>query len=434
MRDAAEHERGQPMARGDGRPGDPVRAHEPIRLSRNRAYTILWTSLLLSELASETAFIAFPLLILASSGTAVQVGLVTSVLAAARTVANVPAGALADRVDRKKLMLLAQAVRTVAMASTVPPLLHGGCSMGQLVLVAVLEGAFSAVFQPAEHAALPQVVAASQLSDAVARNSARPFAALLAGPALAGVTFGVHRVVPFGIIAAVLAVSFAALTRLRLPPRPEPSSVDTVGQPAGSGLLQGFRLLLRHPPIRATVVWMVAVNLAFHALVIVILVASGENDVEPGEIGFMMAFFGAGGVLGALVAARLHAALPPSTLLAGSSWLFAGTATLLALASHGLLAGALLGVAALAMPVANTTVLTYQLTITRDELRGRLSGVVGLCADLTTAVGPILGGALLLGTGSATTGVLVCAALLVVVAIGSHLSPTLRRFPSPATT
>ncbi|WP_284740334.1 MFS transporter [Amycolatopsis sp. RTGN1] len=401
---------------------------EPGRLSRNRAYTTLWTGMLLSELASESAFIAFPLLIIAHSGTAVQIGLVTSVLALARMAVNLPAGAIADRWDRKRLMVLAQCVRAAAMASVVAALLLDAYSIRQLLVVAVVEGAFSAVFQPAEHAALSQVVPAAQLSDALARNAARPFAALLLGPALAGFTFGLHELLPFAVGAGMLTVSFAALTLLRLPRRLPPSAPDEAGH---QGLLDGFRWLFRQPGIRATVVWMVFVNLAFHALVIVILVVAGESNVHPGEIGLMMACFGAGGVLGATVAGRLHAALPAPVILIGSSWIFAGSAAALAFASQGVPAGALLGVAAVLMPVANTTVMTYQLVLTPDEIRGRLSGVVGGCADLAAAAGPVLGGTILAVTGDAMTGILVCAAVLALVAAGSQLSPTLRRLPLP---
>jgi MFS family permease len=388
-------------------------------LSRNRSYRILWTSMVLSELASETTFIAFPLLLLAHAGTAVQVGAVVSVLAAARMIGNIPAGALADRCDRKRLMLAAQGVRAVAIASILPPLLLGGFTIGHLVLIAAVEGCCSAVFQPAEHAALPQVVPGSQLADAVARNSARPFAALLLGPALAGVAFGVQQALPFFLDAAMLSVSFAALTRLRLPRR-ETSTKDAT-QPSRP-VVGGFALVFRRPVIRSTVLWMSAVNLVFHALVVVTLVVAGENDVRPGAIGLMMACFGAGGLAGALVAGKLHAALSASVLVIGSSWLFAVMALLLAVAGHGLIAGVLLGVAAMAMPVAITTVQTYQLTSTADEHRGRLSGVVGLCTDLAATAAPVLGTGLLAGTGSATTTALVCAGVLAVIAIGTHAS------------
>ncbi|MFG1681424.1 MFS transporter [Nonomuraea sp. NPDC049269] len=412
---------------------------EPVRLSRNRDYNILWTSMFLSELAGEIVFVAFPLLLLAHSASAVQIGLITSILAAARMAVNVPAGVIADRWDRKRVLLLSQAVRSAAMFSIVIALLLGVFSFPHVVLVAVIEGAFSSVFQPAEHAALPQVVPGAQLPDALARNAARPFGALLLGPAAAGFTFGLHELVPFSIDAGMLAVSFAALTVLRLPRRRPAGQVSpgqvspgqvSPGRPSDDGLLSGFRWLLRQPVIRTTVVWIVFVNLAFHALIIIILVQSGEAEVAYGEIGLMMACFGVGGLLGAMVAGRLHAALPAPVIIIGASWVFAAMAGLMALVSRGLLLGVLLGLAAVFFPVANTTIVTYQLTIAPDEIRGRLSGVVGLCSDLAGTVGPMAGGLLIAVTGDGAMSILICAAALGIVALGANLSPTLRHFPT----
>lgn len=402
---------------------------EPVRLSRNRDYNTLWISMLLSELASEIVFIAFPLLILAHSGSAVQIALITSVLAASRMAVTMPAGVLADRWDRKKIMLFAQLARSAAMASIVVALLFGTYSFTHVVLVALIEGALCSVFEPAEHAALPQVVPRAQLSDALARNSARPFAALLLGPALAGFTFGLHELAPFSVNTGMLVVSFAALSLLR-PLRRRSVGSAPVTPASRDQLRNGFRWLLRQRVIRTTVVWMVFVTIAFRALVIIVLVSAGENDVGYGEIGMMMACFGAGGVLGATLASRLHAALPPSTIIIGSSWVYAAMAVAMALVPPGLPLGVVLGLTAVFLPVANTTILTYQMTVVPDEIRGRLAGMVGLCADLAGTVGPMVGGLLIAATGSDATSILCCAAILASTALGASLSPTLRRFPA----
>ncbi|GIH59818.1 MFS transporter [Microbispora siamensis] len=402
---------------------------EPVPLSRNRGYTILWSNMFLSELASEMVFIAFPLLLLAHAASPVEVGLLTSALAAARMIANVPAGVLADRWDRKKILLLSQVVRGAAMGSVVVALPLGFYSFPHLALVAVLEGVFSSVFQPAEHAVLPQVVPASQLREALTRNAARPFAALLLGPALAGFAFGVHELGPFSIDAGLMAVSVAALLFLRLPRRPVTSAADAGREPARDALLGGFRWLLRQPVIRTTAVWIVFVNLAFHALIVVILVASGEAEVASGEIGLMMACFGVGGLLGAVVAGRLQDALPAPVIIIGSSWAFAAIAASMAFVPGGVPLGALLGLAAVFLPVTNATIVSYQLSIAPDEMRGRLSGVVGLCADLAGTVGPVAGGLTVTLAGGGAESLLICAAALGAVALGATLSPALRRFP-----
>lgn len=131
----------------------------------------------------------------------------------------------------------------------------------------------------------------------------------------------------------------------------------------------------------------------------------------------------------AVLAARLHAALSASVIVLGFSWIAAIMTLLMIAVPGGLALGAILGVVAFFAPVANTTIITYQMMITPDELRGRLAGITGLSAGAAGALGPLLGGILMTAAGG-STGVLLCAAALTAVAIGATLNPTLRRFPT----
>ncbi|WP_282692094.1 MFS transporter [Streptomyces sp. CC208A] len=396
-------------------------------LPRNRDYRILWSGMFLSEMAGEVAYIAFPLLVLAHGGSAAAVAGVAAMLAGARALVSLPAGALADRVDRKRVMVATQCVRTVAMLSVAVTVLLGDCPLWLILLVAVVEGAAAGVFVPAEHAALPQVVPASLLPQALARNAARPFAALLIGPALAGFTFGLHEALPFTLNTSVLAVSFVALAALHLPRRAAQETAAVAAPQVG-----GFAPLLRMRMIRATTAWIVGVNLAFHTLVVLVLIVSGEADVAPGQMGLMMTCFGAGGLAGALIADRLHAAaLSPAVLVIGSTWVFAAVAGAMAYAPRGVPLGILLGVAAMAMPVANTTVITCQLSAVPDGLRGRLSGLTALGSELAATAGPVVAGVLSTTTRDGAVSILGAAALLVAVAALATLSPTLRRLALP---
>lgn len=402
-------------------------ADTPTRLSRNRNYNILWSSLLFSELGTEITFVAFPLLILAVGGAPWQMGLVAAAVAAAHMASNVPAGVIADRWDRKRVMVLCQAIRVVGLASIGVALLLDAYSFPHVLVVAVVEGALSSVFEPAEHATLAQVVPESQLGDAVARNTARPFIATLLGPALAGFLFAWHRTIPFLADALMLAFSLVALLFLRLPPRTRERTEQTS---VGGDLVEGARWLIGHRVIRTTMVWMVMANTAFGALIIVVLATSGEQQVGAGQIGLTMACVGAGGLLGAVLAGRLHAALPPSVIIIGFSWIAALMTALMAFVPAGLPMGLLLAGAALFAPVANTVIMTYQLVVTPDEMRGRLSGLAGLCGGGAAVLGPLVGG-LVMGAGQHTA-VLVCAGGLAVTALGTTLSRTLRTFPRAA--
>ncbi len=405
----------------------PETGERPLPLYRNRNYNVLWTGQLFSELAAEVMVVAFPLLILAMSGSPLQMGLASSVIAAASMIAVVPAGVMADRWDRRKIMLVSQGVRAVAVLSLVVALAMDAYSFPLLLVVAAIEGLAGSVFDPAEHAALPQVVHSSQLSAAVARNTARPYVATLIGPVVAGLLFTVHPANPFVANAAMLVISTIALLFVRLPRRTAEEAEDD--GPVAGDVAAGFRWLFAHRVIRTTLVWIAVSNLVFSALLVIVLAMSGEEDVAAGEIGLMMTCFGVGGLLGASVASRLHAALPAPVIVIGFSWVLAAATAALSVVPSGLPFGVLLGVAALLAPVANTTALTYQMTVTPDELRGRLSGVVGLSSGVAGALGPLAGGVLMTVVGG-RSGLVACAVALAVIALGSTLSPTLRRFPN----
>jgi MFS family permease len=414
------------MREGINEPAAPMAPvmREPRALYRNRNYNVLWFSLLLSELGSELVFVAFPLLVLATSGSAVQIGLVASVLAVSRMVATLPAGVIADRCNRKWMMLLCQGVRVVAVGSLAVAKSH---SFWHLLVVAAVEGAFSAAFEPAEHATLPDVVPESQLSAAIARNSARPFVALLVGPTLAGVAFTFYRYLPFAIDGGMLAVSVLALSLLRLPARAA-ASPGRLDESAGTEAAEGIRSVLTQPVIRATLIWMVLVNLVFNALIVIILALSGEDHVGPAQIGLMMACLGAGGLVGGVFAARLHAALPAPLIIIGGSWVIAVVTGLMLLTPGGLVFGILLGVGAFVAPIATTTVMTYQMMATPAGLRGRLSGVVGLCSGIAASLGPMAGGVLVKAT--SLVSIVICAACLGIIALTVTFSRTMRHFPS----
>ncbi|GAB1510050.1 MFS transporter [Actinophytocola sp. KF-1] len=403
---------------------------EPLPLSRNRNYNLLWITQVVSELGSDISYIAFPLLILATSGSPLEMGIVSAASAAAHMVGELPGGVLADRFDRKKIMLLCDGCRALALGSLAVALLAGVFSFEHVLVVAVVEGLCASMFGPAEEATVPRIVHETQLSTAVARNTARTYIAGLVGPGLGGFLFSVNRMVPFLVDAVSYAVSFVGLLFLRLPPREADAAADDDEEPAAEGLSSGFAWVLRHRVIRTTLVWIVGSNLVFAALVIVILALAGEHEAGPGEIGIMMSFFGVGGLLGAVVAPRLHAALPAPVIVLGFSWIAAALTTAMAFAPGGLALGAILGVVAFFAPVANTTIITYQMTVTPDEYRGRLSGVTGLCGGVAGALGPLVGGLLMTGTGGGATGVLACATALAVIAIAATLNPTLRRFPT----
>lgn len=392
-------------------------------LSRNRNYTLLWSSQAVSEVGFNATLIAFPLVVLMVTGSAAISGAVLAVDAVAQLVVGLPGGALADRWDRRRVMLCCEAVQAVAVASLAVALWQGVATVPHMVAVAAVLGASRALFEPAEDASLPRIVPESQLATAVSLNAARSSVGQMAGTALGGFLVAVGRWVPFAVDALTHAVAFVGLLFLRVPP-----SAPTERRHFVREVLDGLRWVLGRPEMRVTAWCAVTLNLFFSAYYLVIIVLAQSRGVPPGEIGVMAAMLGVGGVLGALAAPRLCRLLSPHQAIAGVFWALTLLAPLAVLVSGGYLMGALFAGMAFLAPTANTVITTHQLLHTPDELRGRLSGVMNVVVGTAAALGPALGGVLaelLPGPGA----VLLCAGGIAVITVLVTVHPVLRAYP-----
>jgi MFS family permease len=289
-----------------------------VPLSRNRGYRVLWTSRALSEVGTSASLIAFPLLVLAATGSAAASGLVLGADAAAQLLAGLPAGALADRWDRKKIMLCCEAAQAAAVATLVCALWLDIVSVVHVVGVAVVLGMCRALFEPAEDACLPRIVPDDQLSTAIAMNAARSSLGQMSGTALGGWLFAIGRLAPFVVDLITHAVAFLALLFLRVPPRPQraPGVTPNLRREIGDGL----RWVWRRPEIRVTALCAIALNLFFHAYYLVIIVLAQSRGVPSAEIGVMAAMLGVGGILGALIAPYLHQRMRPHVSIMVVFW------------------------------------------------------------------------------------------------------------------
>jgi predicted MFS family arabinose efflux permease len=394
-------------------------------LARNRDYTLLWGGQAVAEVGFSASLIAFPLLVLAVTGSPTASGLVLAVDAVAQLAAGLPAGVLVDRWDRKRIMLWCEAAQALALASLVVALVFDSASLAHMVFVAAVLGVCRAMFEPAEDACLPRLVPESQLATAVAMNSARSSLGQMAGTALGGLLFAVTRWLPFLVDFLTHCVAFVALAFMRVP-RTEP--VASAPEPHFlRDLRAGVRWVWGQREIRATSLCAVGLNLFFTAFYLVVIVLAQGRGVSSGEIGVMAAMLGVGGVLGALVAPRLHRWLGPYRSIAGVFWVLTVLTPVALFVTSGYVMGLLFALMTFLAPTANTTISTYQLLLTPDALRGRLSGVMAVVVGLAGALGPVLGGALTEFL-SPSHAVLVCAVGIAVVTVFVTVSPTLRRY------
>lgn len=165
----------------------------PVPLWRNHDVVLLWSGQLVSTLGTRVSSLGFPLLVLAQTGSPARAGVVGFAQTLPYLLLYLPAGALVDGWDRKRVMLVADAVRAAALASVGLAVAAGVFSLLHVAVAAFVEGAMFVFVQLSESAALPRVVPVEQLPVALAQNQAREQGAELAGQPLGGCCSGSAR-------------------------------------------------------------------------------------------------------------------------------------------------------------------------------------------------------------------------------------------------
>ena len=364
----------------------------PISLWRNRDFNLLWSSQVLSDLGSAVANLALPLLVLALTGSAAQAGLVGTAGLLVTLACRLPAGALADRLDRRRLMIICDAVRIVAFAVLGVLVVVDAATVTAVVVVAVVAAAANAMFSTAEHAAIRNLVPRSQLSGAVARNEARSYGTALAGPPLGGLLFGIARALPFLGNALTYVLSLAAILFIRSPMQ---ESRETTGEDTGTGVAEGIRFVLGNSFLRALLIIAAPLNMAFTGMIFSIIIALQRNGTPPVLVGLASTIFGLGGFLGAFAAPAMQRRLKLPTLVIVLCWATVALMVLSTRLTDSILAAVPLAAAVFLGPTCNAVLFGYQAAITPDRLQGRVVSVIYLAATSAAALAPGLAGLLI---------------------------------------
>jgi predicted MFS family arabinose efflux permease len=394
-------------------------------LLRNRDYMLFWGGQALSELGSQTSTVAYPLLILALTGSAAKAGVVGLAKWLPLAIFAIPAGALADRFDRKGLMIASDAIRMLGAASIVIALWVGRPSLLQVVVVAFLDGGLFAISHICERGALPHLVSSGQVQNAVAQNEARYFGASIVGPPLGGLLFAAARALPFltDMVSFLCSMTATGLTRSSFQhdgPRP----VATVR----AGLTDGFAWLRRQPFYATASLLFAAGNPVYTGLYLLAILLAKHHGASSAAVGGMFAIVGVGGVLGAVMAGPARQRLSARTLIVGEDWLLLICVLLLLVARSAWVIGLLVAAAEFSTPVANSVVAGSRVALTPDHLQGRVAAASSAIAMSLGWLGPLAVGFAFQRAGSTTT-ILIVAAWTLALAMAATLASPIRSGP-----
>jgi MFS family permease len=361
-----------------------------VPLRHNRDFKLLWAGGTLAGLGSLIGNLAVPLLVLQQTGSAAQAGVVGSVSAVALLVASIPAGAAADAVERRRLMIWSQLGGVLAAAVLVGGVLAGHPGLPLILGVTIAVAVLGSLYAPASMGLIQAAVPASQLGLAMSSLQARTAALQVVGPLAGGVVFSISPVLPFTVRAGALLASVLCLLAVRARSVPDPAPITMPHLTAGIRFIWGQRYLRT-----ILLVFGAGVGTVFAAVMLVALAAATETDPSGRSSGVLVALTAAGSLAGALLAPRLRAADRPHRALTLTCWCLAATVPLLALvASRPAVIGTLLGVSMLIAAVGSVAFETEMLRLTPPDLVGRSEAGQLFISTLAAPLGPIGGGLL----------------------------------------
>jgi hypothetical protein len=396
-----------------------------VPLRRNRDFMLLQTGQLLSDAGSQSTAIAYPLLVLAVTHSPAKAGLVAFARLLPAALLALPAGMAADRWSRRRLMIAADGVRVLAVGSLAAAILLDHIAFWAIPLVAFVEGAGSAVFAAAQTGAVRAVVPPRQLPAAAAARTGRSAAVQLAGPPLGGALFGLARALPFLVDAVSYVFSSLSLLAMRTPFQEE-------RQPDGGSvrarLAEGFRFLWGHPFLRTCAFLFGLANFIGPGVLLAVVVIGRRQGLSGGEVGALVAAFGACLLIGSLLSPLVRRLLPVRAILVLELWTWLGCAAFLVRPNVYVLTAGILPTA-LAIPSTDSVVHGYRIAMTPDRLLGRAESVRTTISLLIAPLGPLTAG-VLLGAVSARATIAVFAAVGLVLAVWGTLSPSIRTAPS----
>jgi MFS family permease len=313
---------------------EPPSALAPLRSPVFRA---LWIAALVSNIGTWMQSVGAVWQVGNQSGSAALVALVQTAVSLPIVLLALPAGAAADVVDRRRLLLLTQTWMLVSAAALCVATVLGLASPAAVLALTFLLGLGNAANAPAWQATIPELVGGRLLAPAVALNSAGFNIGRAIGPALGGlVVAAAGPAAVFGLNALSYLGVLAVLWRWRRPPQ------DKLG--AGEQMLgaigAGIRYVRFAPLLRAVLLRTALFILPASALwALLPVVARDALGLDATGFGLLLGALGIGSVAGAVVLPRLRRAVPIDRRVVAATCLYALATVVLAVVGSALVVG-----------------------------------------------------------------------------------------------
>ena len=342
-------------------------------LWRDRNFSIFWAAQTLSVAGDSFAYIAVPLLVLHATGSVAQMGLLTGAGGAASVGAGVFAGVLADRLDRRTLLICCDLARMV-LYGVIPLAWSFGPQVWLLYAVLPTCEAIGMIFQVTYVTAVRNLADGERITEANGLLYSTATAAGVLGPLLAGLVSGAFGpTAAIAVDAASFALSAAGACLIRLRGQPAASPRASASRP-WQELLAGARFLWRQPVLRSLTAALTAyIFLTYGLTDVLIYYLRHDLGQSYATVGIVLAIAAVGPVGGSMLVARLRRAAG-----FGACWIGGVALSGIAIACLGV-SGSILVIAALAAAylgcgaVSGICSMSLRQQVTPDHLLGRVT-------------------------------------------------------------
>lgn len=365
---------------------------QKVSIWHNRPYMLLWGGQAISTIGSSVSELAFPLLVLAMTGSPAQAGIVSALGAVPASLFALPAGVLVDRWNRKRVMLLCEVGRFLSMASIPLALVLGHLTIYQLYINALLEGTLAALFGLAHTASLGQVVPREQLSSAIAQEEFMEGTTALSGPSLSGLLFTLGHSLPFIADTLSYAASIVTLLLIRAPFQGERKAEKPHLR---REIRAGIAWVWQQPFIRSMTLLMAIATFFAGGNDLSVIVLAQQRGASPVVIGVIFALGGVGSIVGSLLSPFWEKHLSVGQAILLCRWSFVLLLPLYILLPLPLLMGLPEFGFGFVDPIEDVPYFSYRLWLIPEELRGRVIAACRLAPSLVRPFGRVIMGALL---------------------------------------
>ncbi|MFJ8893518.1 MFS transporter [Leifsonia sp. NPDC102414] len=356
-------------------------------------YWKLWTSSALSNLADGVMKVALPLVAIRYTESPALIAGLGFAFTLPWLLFALTAGALADRFDRRRLMLWANTARAALLSVLVVVAIIGAGSIWMLYAIALFVGVAETIYDTSSQSILPQLVS----RDALSRANGRLYAAELTtnqfvGPPLGGFLVASGIAVAFGapVLLWVLAIGMLLLVRGRF------STGHTGATTIRADIAEGLRFLWSNTVLRVLAIMVGVFNLASSAtFTVLVLYAVGPNSAmkltDPGY-GLLLTASALGSVLGSFAAEGAERWLGRAKALALTILGSVLTVATPAFTTNPVIIGAAFFLGGITVSIWNVITVSLRQRITPHRLLGRLNSAYRLVAWGTMPLGAALGG------------------------------------------